>query len=106
MDGFSVTLDPRLTAGVENILLSYLSLDVGKGVVLSPTHWATPTGTMHSELLSCFQKMCAAVRDVLVDRMERVGEEEEAESEDEYDWGSEEEEEEEEKQGGKVGFFS
>lgn len=91
---------------MENILLSYLSLDVGKGVVLSPIHWATPTGTMHSELLSCFQKTCAAVRDVLVGGVERGGEEEEEESEDEYDWGSEEEEEEEEKQEGKVGLFS
>lgn len=91
---------------MENILLSYLSLDVGKGVVLSPTHWATPTGTMHSELLSCFQKTCAAIRDVLVGGVERGGEGEEEESEDEYDWGSEEEEEEEKRQEGKVGLFS
>ena len=59
-------------------------------MLLRPAHWVWSPGMLTSDLQNCFQRVCAAVREVLMER-----EEEEV---DEFDWGSEEEEEEEEEQ--------
>ena len=98
----AASLSPlRLTSGLENLLLHYVSLDPGRGVMICPTH-ATPPGAVHSELLLCFQRTAVAVREVLVGRVggsEGVEDEEESEG---SEWGSEEEEKEEEE---KVGDY-
>ena len=57
----------RLTAGVDNILLHYLSLEAGQGVWLGPTHHTSSTyGTLHSEMIQCFHATCSAIRDILL----------------------------------------
>ena len=78
----------RLTAGYENLLLHYLTLDTGRGVMISPLP-TTPTGTMQAELLRCFYRSCLAVQEVL----RQHGEEEEEEEDDTNCWSDEEEKE-------------
>ena len=63
----------RLTAGTDNILLHYLCLEAGQGVWLGPTHHTTsPYGTIHSEMTTCFQATCAAIRTILLAKKEVV----------------------------------
>ena len=57
----------RLTAGNDNILLHYLSLEAGQGAWLGPTHHTSSTyGTLHSELITCFHSTCSAIREILL----------------------------------------
>ena len=85
----------RLTAGLDDLLLHYVCLESGCGLMLCPTH-TTPPGTVHSELLLSFQSTASRVREVLRGRASGGGvfregsdDEEEEEEEDEDDDDSE-----------------
>ncbi len=95
----SLTHTHRVTAGPDTLLLHYLTLDSGRGVMLCPAH-ATPPGAVQAELLQCFHRCCLAVRSVLRSGRTSGGAEEDSDSSDSDIWSDEEKEEREE--GGKV----
>ena len=82
----------RLTSGQENLLLHYVDLQPGRGLMLCPTH-TTPPGCIHSELLKGFQQTCCAVRQLLRGSGVEGEGGVESDSESDDDWGSEDEEE-------------
>jgi hypothetical protein len=88
LSGLTIRQNYTLTAGVDNILLHYLCMEVGQGVWLGPAHHtASPYSTIHSEMITCFQTTCAAIRSILLTKREI-----EEESDDEWsDWDSDEE---------------
>ncbi|CAI8057901.1 Protein inturned, partial [Geodia barretti] len=78
-----------LTAGNENILLHYLSLEAGQGAWLGPTHHTSSTyGTLHLEMVTCFHTTCSSIREMLLAKTDE-------DLEDDVDWEDESEEEEE-----------
>ena len=54
----------RLTTGLDNLLLHYINLEPGRGLMLCPTH-SMPPGPIHLELLQCFQHACCSIRGLL-----------------------------------------
>jgi hypothetical protein len=77
-----------LTAGNDNILLHYLSLEAGQGAWLGPTHHTSSTyGTLHSEMVTCFHTACSSIREILLAKTDE-------DLEDDVDWEESEEEEE------------
>ena len=100
----------RLTAGTDNILLHYLCVEAGQGVWLGPAHHNSSLyGTVHHEMITCFQTTCTAIRAILVGQtqvgdlsmecncgfvmifMTLNSQDEEEESDDEWNGDSEEE---------------
>ena len=57
----------RLIPGLENLLLHYICLESGRGLMICPFH--TTPGNVHSELLLCFQCTCSSMREVLRGRV-------------------------------------
>lgn len=81
----------RLTSGQDNLLLHYVDLEAGRGLMLSPTQ-AKPPGNIQSELLKSFQLTCSVVRKVLRGGRGEGEDGTESQSESESDdWDSEEE---------------
>ena len=65
----------RLTAGPDNLLLHYVSLDEGCGVIVTPCMDHVSQQPLHCQLLASFRELCPEIRRVLLHR--RVEEEEE-----------------------------
>lgn len=84
----------RLTSGQGNLLLHYIHLEAGRGLMLCPAHTTPPT-CVQSELLKTFQQTCSVVRKVIRGGVVEGGTGSQSDSESD-DWDSEEEEEEEE----------
>lgn len=79
----------RLTSGPDNLLLHYVDLEAGRGLMLCPTQ-SMPPGSIQTELLKSFQLTCSVVRKVLRGGREEGEDGTESQSESD-DWDSEEE---------------
>ena len=55
----------RLTAGMENHLLHYISLQSGRGILLSPCGSHVSEQPVHSQLLKCFKDTASYLHNVL-----------------------------------------
>ncbi|XP_077984334.1 protein inturned-like [Glandiceps talaboti] len=56
----------KLSAGADNTLFHYVSLEVGQGIIVTPTHKDLQLlgGITHPQLLKTFHKTCLAIRHV------------------------------------------
>lgn len=72
------------------MLLHYVCLEDGHGLMLCPTH-TTPPGVVHSELLLCFQSTASRVREVLLGRATRNREVSDDDDDEEEDYDEEDE---------------
>lgn len=55
----------RLTAGLDNVLFHYVSLDWAKGVFISPSHMLAANSPVHEAMMDTFGKTCARIQEVL-----------------------------------------
>ena len=67
----------RLTAGIENILLYYVTLDEGRGVVISPCDEHTSNQPVNTQLLIGFKDVVGTIHQILHKKYKEQEEEEE-----------------------------
>ena len=67
----------RLTAGIENILLYYVTLDEGRGVVISPCDEHTSNQPVNTQLLIGFKDVVGTIHQILHKKYKEKEEEEE-----------------------------
>ena len=60
----------RLTAGPSNILLQYIGLSPGMGVMVCPIH-TKGLQPIQMEVIQCFRQACLSIREVLQGRANR-----------------------------------
>ena len=75
----------RLTAGTDNLLLHYVLLDNGRGLLLTPFSGQVSSQPVHRRLLSSFRHVATEVHVVLQRKWEEEEEEDQEEEEDVFE---------------------